>query len=109
MIEIQTDSTPQRAVFAMAIDLFHGARDKLPREFQVGSSSPNRCDPGCVGTVWLDAVEPGKRVRGRFDLRWDDAHFAQQQFEVQWRNQAVTSEGKWHVVGCPGPPDTRIP
>lgn len=109
VIEIQTDATPQRAVFAMGIDLFHGARDKLPREFRVGGSSANRCDPGCVGTVWLDTVEPGKRVRGRFDLQWGDTHFAQQRFEVDWRNQTVTPEGKWHVAACPGPPDAYIP
>jgi hypothetical protein len=96
VIELQTADRP---VLAVALDLFHGPSDRAPHQIAVGGGAQSRCEPGCTGMVWLEAIEPGTQVRGRLDLTWADGRAARQHFEAPWRG------GQWDVQPCPESPD----
>ena len=95
-IEMQSSEKPPQAV---SIELVHGPGDAVPRQIAVGDHEQSRCYAGCSGTVWIDAIQPGKLIDGHIDLHWNDGHVARQRFTYPWRG------GVWEVQPCPSGPD----
>ena len=78
------------------LELQHGPADAVPRIFAMGGTSPHTCGAGCFGTVWLDALEPGKRARGRYQITWVKGRPIDEPFDIPWDG------GQWDVQPCPG-------
>ena len=80
------------------LDLQHGPADPVPRQFEVGGASVHFCGPDCSGTVWLQALQPGQRARGRYRLALGDGSRVDEPFEVPWEGEL------WAVQQCPTSP-----
>ncbi len=96
-LSILMEATGQ-SVRWVEIDLLHGPTDGVPRAFTVGGTSPHWCGLRCSGTVWLEALEAGRRARGRYRLVLDDGGTVVESFDVPWEG------GQWGVMECPTSP-----
>lgn len=87
-----------RSVRWFELDLQHGPTDPVPRQFVVGGASVHFCGPDCSGTVWLEALQPGQRARGRYRLALGDGTQVDEPFDVPWEGEL------WAVQLCPTSP-----